>query len=61
MFKDILLYPFLKAVCVVSVVGVPQFKVGETSLRAMSKRADETEIDNDESTLYKADGITSYI
>ncbi|KAL7315306.1 hypothetical protein PS15m_006768 [Mucor circinelloides] len=59
MFKDILLHPFLKAVCVASVAGVPQFKVDETLLRAISKRANESEIDNDESTLYIADGIIS--
>lgn len=38
MFNDILIYPFLKAVCVASDAGVPQFKVGETQLRAMSKK-----------------------
>ncbi|ORE21199.1 hypothetical protein BCV71DRAFT_241776 [Rhizopus microsporus] len=48
MFNDILIYPFLKAVCVASDAGVPQFKVGETQLRAI-----------DESTLYKADDIIS--
>ncbi|KAG1144359.1 hypothetical protein G6F37_007464 [Rhizopus arrhizus] len=59
MFNDILLYPFLKAVCVASNAGVPQFKVGETQLRAMSKKTNESEIESDESTLYKADGIIS--
>ncbi|KAG0907573.1 hypothetical protein G6F57_009328 [Rhizopus arrhizus] len=60
MFNDILLYPFLKAVCVASNAGVPQFKVGETQLRAMSKKTNESEIESDESTLYKADGIMSF-
>lgn len=60
MFNDILIYPFLKAVCVASDAGVPQFKVGETQLRAMSKKkTNESEIESDESTLYKADDIIS--
>ncbi|CAO3617236.1 unnamed protein product, partial [Mucor hiemalis] len=55
MFNDLLLFPFLKAVCMAS-DGKPQFKVGETQLKAMSKKdSDESE----ESTLYKADGIIS--
>ncbi|KAG1468126.1 hypothetical protein G6F56_004025 [Rhizopus delemar] len=58
-FNDILLYPLLKAVCIASDAGVPQFKVGETQLRAMSKKTNESEIESDESTLYKADGIIS--
>lgn len=59
MFNDILLYPFLKAVCIANDTGVPQFKVGETRLRAMSKKTNKSEIESDESTLYKADSIIS--
>jgi hypothetical protein len=59
MFNGILLYPFLKAVCVAIDAGVPQFKVGETQLRAMSRKANGSEIESDDSSLYKADGIIS--
>ncbi|RCI01784.1 hypothetical protein CU098_010586, partial [Rhizopus stolonifer] len=47
-FNDILLYPLLKAVCIASDAGVPQFKVGETQLRAMSKKTNESEIESDD-------------
>ncbi|KAI8359802.1 hypothetical protein BD560DRAFT_405287 [Blakeslea trispora] len=59
MFNDMLIYPFLKAVCIANDLGAPQFKVGETRLRAMSRKKSEAEIESDESTLYKADGIIS--
>ena len=56
-FNDVLLFPFLKAVCVGNGAGTLEFKVGETKLRAMLKKSNETEIESDESIIYKADGI----
>jgi hypothetical protein len=62
-FSDILLFPFLKAMCVgAASTGTPQFKVGETQLKSISKRkmnnSDEDD-SSDESTSYKANGIIS--
>lgn len=59
MFNDILLYPFLKTVCLNKYLGVPQFKVGETPLRSMSRKllSKGLEISSDDPSLYKAYGI----
>lgn len=59
MFNDMLIYPFLKAACIASDAGAPQFKVGEALLRVMSKRANDSAIESDESTLYRSEGIIS--
>ncbi|CAO3647879.1 unnamed protein product [Mucor fragilis] len=60
MFNELLLYPYLKAVCVASDAGLPQFKADETKLRAMLKKTSNgSDTESDESVLYKADGIIS--
>lgn len=55
-FNDVLLYPYLKAVCSSATIGKPQFKAGETELISMARKTIMTEI-KDESTIYKTDGI----
>lgn len=59
MFNDMLLFPFLKAVSEASATGAPQFKVGETRLKAMAKRSNELVTENDDAAVYMADGIIS--
>ena len=58
-FDDVVLYPFLKAVCPAVPIGKLQLRVGDTCLPAMLKKASDAESDGEDSTLYKVDGIIS--
>jgi hypothetical protein len=58
-FDDMMLYPYLRAVCPAVSLGKLQFKVGETCLHAMNSKARDSEGDAEEFTLYKADGVIS--
>lgn len=58
LFNDMFLFLYFKAISMASATGAPQFKVGETRLRAMQKKVNDP-IDAEDIAMYKADGIVS--